>query len=86
MQNVLYDTRQNLTGIWRADDGGIYYIRQAGDEIWWAALSPTGPANAFMDISVLNSEDFQAAELIFPGWNHGIWGSCYKCCEPLTIG
>jgi hypothetical protein len=25
----------NLTGRWKGNDGGIYYIRQIGDEIFW---------------------------------------------------
>jgi hypothetical protein len=25
----------NLTGVWNCDDGGIYYIRQLGNKIWW---------------------------------------------------
>ncbi|AIC16583.1 hypothetical protein [Nitrososphaera viennensis] len=25
----------NLTGVWTADDGGTYYIRQIGSTVWW---------------------------------------------------
>jgi len=25
----------DLTGVWDCDDGGIYYIRQIGDQVWW---------------------------------------------------
>jgi diacylglycerol O-acyltransferase / trehalose O-mycolyltransferase len=28
-----------LTGRWSADDGGVYYIRQVGDQIWWNGMS-----------------------------------------------
>lgn len=38
-----------LTGAWQADDGGVYYIRQVGDCVWWFGteiqdieLGPTG--------------------------------------------
>jgi len=31
-----------LTGAWKADDGGIYYIRQIGNTVWWAGLSGDG--------------------------------------------
>lgn len=24
-----------LTGAWRGDDGGVYYIREVGDCVWW---------------------------------------------------
>lgn len=25
----------NLSGVWRCDDGGLYYIRQIGNKVWW---------------------------------------------------
>jgi hypothetical protein len=28
-----------LTGVWSADDGGLYYLRQQGNDCWWAGLS-----------------------------------------------
>lgn len=27
--------RINLSGRWRGDDGGTYYIKQIGNELWW---------------------------------------------------
>jgi hypothetical protein len=29
----------NLTGTWAATDGGIYYFRQVGNQVWWAGFS-----------------------------------------------
>jgi adhesin HecA-like repeat protein len=29
----------DLTGAWAGDDGGIYYVRQQGDLIWWNGMS-----------------------------------------------
>lgn len=26
---------QDLTGKWRCNDGGVYFIRQVGNELWW---------------------------------------------------
>jgi len=34
-----------LTGFWRADDGGYYYLRKQLNELWWAGLSPDGLQN-----------------------------------------
>ncbi|MEH1889272.1 MAG: hypothetical protein V7K92_07320 [Nostoc sp.] len=35
----------NLTGKWQANDGGTYYIRQIGNQVWWyGEYSPTNPA------------------------------------------
>jgi hypothetical protein len=32
----------DLTGIWGADDGATYYVRQIGETVWWAGLSADG--------------------------------------------
>jgi len=29
----------NLNGFWKADDGGSYYVRQDGIDLWWAGFS-----------------------------------------------
>ena len=29
----------DLTGAWSGDDGGIYYVRQVGDVVWWNGMS-----------------------------------------------
>jgi len=35
---------QDLTGVWNCDDGGKYYIRQIGNEVfWYGEKAPTGP-------------------------------------------
>ena len=32
----------DLNGAWRANDGGVYYIRQNGDLVTWAGLHASG--------------------------------------------
>ena len=32
-------SNQDLTGIWGADDGGLYYVHQDGLAVWWAGFS-----------------------------------------------
>jgi hypothetical protein len=32
----------DLTGTWAANDGGVYYLRQLDDEIWWLGMSGRG--------------------------------------------
>jgi hypothetical protein len=32
-------TGHGLTGVWSADDGGFYYVRQEGQRIWWGGFS-----------------------------------------------
>ena len=29
----------HLTGVWSADDGGVYYLRQVGDKVFWNGMS-----------------------------------------------
>lgn len=39
-----YAQSQNLTGKWTGNDGGTYYVRQIGEEVWWfGENSPTTP-------------------------------------------
>ncbi|MBF0330252.1 MAG: hypothetical protein HQL10_13955 [Nitrospirae bacterium] len=39
------DSYYNLTGVWRSDDGGLYYIRQIGNKVWWfGESSPNNPS------------------------------------------
>ena len=39
----------NLTGLWNADDGGLYYIRQVGDQVWWAGFTSTNSTQGYLD-------------------------------------
>src|SRR5689334_22522746 len=32
-------TTGDLTGVWAADNGASYYIRQIQDEIWWVGMN-----------------------------------------------
>ncbi|WP_417911706.1 hypothetical protein [Candidatus Electronema sp. TJ] len=29
----------DLNAVWKADDGGLYYVRQVGNEVWWVGMS-----------------------------------------------
>ena len=29
----------DLNGVWKANDGGLYYVRQVGTDIWWVGMS-----------------------------------------------
>ena len=31
---------RDMNGVWRANDGGTYYVRQLGNEVWWLGMSP----------------------------------------------
>ena len=36
---LLYAQSLNLTGTYMADDGGVYYVQQSGNTVWWAGMS-----------------------------------------------
>lgn len=38
----LNNWRYDLTGIWQCDDGGTYYVRQLGNNVWWYGESSNG--------------------------------------------
>ncbi|HEY9710948.1 MAG TPA: serine/threonine-protein kinase [Oculatellaceae cyanobacterium] len=33
---------QNLAGVWQCNDGGLYFIRQVGNQVWWYGESGDG--------------------------------------------
>jgi hypothetical protein len=39
-----------LTGHWKNDDGGRYYIKQCGKTVWWAGLSSDGDGTTFTNV------------------------------------
>ncbi|MBZ9714873.1 MULTISPECIES: hypothetical protein [Deinococcus] len=30
---------KDMNGVWRANDGGTYYVRQLGNQVWWVGMS-----------------------------------------------
>ncbi|MCF4967799.1 hypothetical protein CV014_12090 [Nostoc sp. CMAA1605] len=32
----------SLTGVWNCNDGGVYFIRQVGNQLWWYGQSADG--------------------------------------------
>lgn len=32
----------DLSGTWKGDDDGVYYLRQIGDQVWWLGMSGLG--------------------------------------------
>lgn len=34
--------QSNLSGGWICDDGGTYFVRQVGDQLWWYGQSSDG--------------------------------------------
>ena len=76
----LVDLSGPLTGTWRGDDGAVYYLRQAGDCLWWFGTSyadldesgghpPWGWANVAVGHVVDDTVYLEWADVIgdFPG-------------------
>jgi hypothetical protein len=40
----------NLTGTWKANDGGTYYIRNIGNDVWWLGISSNDDGKAFSNV------------------------------------
>jgi len=38
-----------ITGIWKCNDGGTYYVRQIGKIVWWMGISNDG-GNLFTNV------------------------------------
>ena len=50
----------NLTGPWKGNDGGKYYIRQLGNNVWWfGEQSPTNPGWSNVARGVLNGNELR---------------------------
>jgi hypothetical protein len=41
----------DLTDVWYCDDGGTYYVRQLGKEIWWYGEQSPGRAPLFSNVA-----------------------------------
>lgn len=47
-QNIASEQNKSLsttlTGVWNCNDGGVYFIRQVGNQVWWYGQSSDGGA------------------------------------------
>lgn len=39
---LLIAQSERLTGVWNCNDGGVYFIRQIGNQVWWYGQSSDG--------------------------------------------
>ncbi len=57
----------NLTGIWKGDDGGTYYIRSIGDDVWWLGISNRDDGKSFSN--VLKGSIYENNKTITAEWS-----------------
>jgi hypothetical protein len=45
-ENIAFEQNKqlatSLTGVWNCNDGGVYFVRQVGNQIWWYGQSSDG--------------------------------------------
>ncbi|MFK0733154.1 MAG: hypothetical protein ACFKPT_23675 [Gloeotrichia echinulata GP01] len=39
---IVAQATSSLTGVWNCNDGGVYFIRQVGNQMWWYGQSADG--------------------------------------------
>jgi hypothetical protein len=39
---ALCKSSDDMNGVWKSNDGGTYYIRQMGADVWWMGVSGDG--------------------------------------------
>jgi hypothetical protein len=57
----------SLTGQWRSNDGGTYYLRHIGNEVWWIGLSGGNDGRTYSNI-------FRGTITTLPGYDNIIEG------------
>jgi hypothetical protein len=70
----------SLTGIWSCDDGGIYYVRQLGNVLWWHGDGGSGFSNVLRGTISGNRVVAQWADL--PGGRTGSSGQIVLQVSP----
>jgi hypothetical protein len=56
-----------LTGVWKSNDGGTYYLRHIGDVVWWIGLSGGNDGRTYSNI-------FRGTMTTLPVYNNVIDG------------
>jgi len=58
----------DLTDVWYCDDGGIYYVRQLGKEIWWYGEQSSGRIPLFSNVARGTLETEEAGNMLHLQW------------------
>lgn len=49
--SALCEASKDMNGTWRGNDGGIYYVRQVGSNVWWLGVSAKDDGKTFSNVS-----------------------------------
>lgn len=70
-------TEFDFSGVWIADDGAHYYVRQLGDSIWWAGLHDSGFHAGVIFTNLFRGRVFASDRTIVGSWADVPRGSTY---------
>lgn len=48
--SALCSAPKDMNGTWRGNDGGIYYVRQVGNNVWWLGVSAKDDGKSFSNV------------------------------------
>lgn len=69
-----------VTGVWVCDDGGTYYVRNVGRQVWWYGCSDRSASFSFANVAYGRSEDSGGGHFLRLRWadvpvgQANIWG------------
>ena len=79
----------NLTGTWKANDGGTYYIRNIGNDVWWLGISSNDDGKTFSNVLKgqihLNNKTIAADWTDIPRGNNGYYGKLTLAIDSNTM-
>lgn len=60
----------DLTGIWKGNDGSVYYIRHVDPHVWWAAFSDNGEGRTWTHVfhGMRRFDETTGSEVISGNW------------------
>lgn len=79
----------NLTGIWKANDGGTYYIRNIGNDVWWLGISTNDDGKTFANVLkgqiYLNNKTITSDWSDIPRGTNGYYGKLTLSIDSNTM-
>jgi hypothetical protein len=79
----------NLTGTWKANDGGTYYIRNIGIDVWWLGISSNDDGKTFSNVLKgqihVNNKTLTADWSDIPRGTNGYYGKLTLAIDSDTM-
>jgi|SRR3954471_10880951 hypothetical protein len=79
----------NLTGTWKANDGGTYYIRNIDNDVWWLGISSNDDGKTFSNVLKgqihINNKTITADWSDIPRGTNGYYGKLTLVIDSNTM-